>query len=99
MARWREGSRAEWERIRDQGLVRHLLVRGVLRGTPMAIALILLLEVLQGRSIDRELLLDRAFEWRLWTAAALFSVGGALSAFARWKALDASFGAGSSGEG
>jgi hypothetical protein len=95
MTRWREGSRAEWERIREQGLPRYLLVRGaLLRGIPMAIALILLLEVLQGRSIDRELLLDRAFEWRLWGAAALFSLGGAFSAFARWRSLDAIFGAG-----
>jgi len=94
MLRGREGSRAEWEQIRQQGLRRYMLKRGLLRGLPMAIAIILLLELLQGRAIDRELLLDRSFEWRLWVAAALFSLGGALSAFARWRALDALFGAG-----
>jgi len=93
MARGREGSRAEWERIRRQGLTRYLLVRGVLvRGIPMAVAIILALELFRGRSIDRELLLDKAFEWRLWVAAALFSLGGVISSFARWKLLDASFG-------
>jgi hypothetical protein len=99
MSRGREGSRAEWEQIRERGLPRYLLWRGILRGIPMAVCLILLLELLQGRSIDRELLLDRAFEWRLWSAALLFSLGGALSAFARWRSLDAVFGAGDSGEG
>jgi hypothetical protein len=94
MARGRQGSRAEWERIREQGLRRYLLVRGVLlRGIPMAIVIVLALEALQGRSIDRELLLDKAFEWRLWVAAALFSLGGVISSYARWKLLDASFGA------
>jgi len=86
------GSRAEWEGIRKRGLARHLLTRALLRGLPMAIALMLLLEVLQGRTIDRELLLDRAFETRLWIAAVLFSVGGALSGYARWRSLDAIFG-------
>jgi len=93
MARGREGSRAEWEQIRARGLTRYMLVRALLRGVPMAITLVLVLELLQGRTIDRELLLDRSFEWRLWVAAALFSLGGALSAFARWKSLDALFGA------
>lgn len=93
MARGREGSREEWERTRARGLVRYMLVRALLRGVPMAITLVLLLELLQGRAIDRELLLDRSFEWRLWIAAALFSLGGALSAFARWKSLDMLFGA------
>jgi NhaP-type Na+/H+ or K+/H+ antiporter len=92
MARWREGSRAEWEGIRRRGLARYLLARALLRGIPMAIALMLLLEVLQGRPIDRELLLDRAFEARLWIAAALFAAGGALSGYARWRSLDAIFG-------
>jgi hypothetical protein len=84
--------RAEWERIRATGLPTFLLVRGVLlRGIPMALAVMLLLVVLQGDSFDRATLLDPAFLARLGVATLLFSLGGMLSAYARWRALDARF--------
>jgi len=85
--------RAEWERIRARGLTRYLLVRGILlRGVPMAIAVILLLTGLRGGSLDRRALLAPDFLARVVVAVLLFSVGGMVSAYARWRSLDLRFG-------
>ena len=84
--------RREWDRIRVGGLARFLVVRGLLlRGLPMALAVALLLDLLNVATPGggwRE----PGFLARLGVAALLFSMGGMLSAYARWRALDARFG-------
>lgn len=85
--------RAEWERIRAQGVGRFALVRGLRRGIPMGLVLIFLLEVLQGRTPGPEWLRDPGLLARFALALLLFSLGGMVSAYARWRALDARFGA------
>ena len=84
--------RGEWERTRAGGLARFLLVRGLLwRGLPMALAVVLLLDLLQVAPRGGGWC-DPAFLARFAAAAVLFSLGGMLSAYARWHALDARFG-------
>jgi hypothetical protein len=86
--------RAEWERIRRQGLVRYLVVRGVfLRGIPLALVVLVALSVLQGRPLDRATLLAPDFLGRVLLATLLFSAGGMLSSYARWRSLDLHFAA------
>jgi len=85
--------RAEWERIRSTGVWPHAVRRGLLRGVPMAIGIILLLEVVQGHPLDATLLRDPAVLGRLALAVLLFSLGGIVSTYARWRALDLRFGA------
>lgn len=92
--------RAEWERIRAGGLRRYVLVRGILvRGVPMAIAVMLLLVGLSGQPVSTETFASLDFLWRLALAVVLFSLGGMLSAYARWRALDLRFGADAGDEG
>ena len=91
-----DARRREWERIRKQGRPAFLLVRGVLyRGIPMAIAVVVLLGLVQGDGSFASMLRDPGFLLRLLVATALFSVGGIVSAYARWRALEAQFGQGS----
>jgi hypothetical protein len=90
-----EARRREWQRIRARGLPAFLLVRGVLyRGIPMAIAVVLLLGLVKGDGSVAAMLRDPGFVGRLIVATALFSLGGIVSAYARWRALDTRFGEG-----
>jgi membrane protein implicated in regulation of membrane protease activity len=83
--------RTEWERIRAGGLGRFLLVRGlVLRGLPMALAVVLLLRLFEAAP-EGEAWRDPAFLVRFGVAVLLFSIGGVLSAYARWRALERRF--------
>ncbi len=81
--------RERWERIRQGGLVPYLVSRGVLRGLPMAAAVIAVVELLSGAGAER--LRDPDLYVRLLVAGALFSVGGAVSAWARWKGMAARY--------
>lgn len=83
--------RAEWERIRRTGVWVYAIRRGLLRGIPMGLGIILLLELLQGHPLDG-MLRDRALLGRLALAVVLFSIGGVVSTYARWRALDLRFG-------
>ena len=87
--------REEWQRIQRVGLWPYAIRRGLLRGVPMGLGIILRLELLQGRPLDASLLRDAGLLARFALAVVLFSLGGMLSAYARWRALDLSFGAAS----
>lgn len=84
--------RAEWEAIRRRGVWPWAVGRGLLRGVPMGIGIILLLELLQGRPLELGSLRDPALLGRSVLAVLLFSLGGMISAYARWRALDLRFG-------
>ncbi len=86
--------RAEWERLRSGGLWPFAIRRGLLRGIPMGLGIILLLELLRGRDVGFGTFRDPAMLGRFVVAVLLFSVGGMLSAYGRWRALDLRFGAG-----
>jgi len=85
--------RAEWERLRSGGLWPFAIRRGLLRGIPIGLGLILLLELLQGRPLGFGTLRDPAMLGRFLVAVLLFSIGGMLSAYGRWRALDLRYGA------
>lgn len=70
-------------------MVPYLLSRGVLRGLPMAAAVIALVELLSGAGLER--LRQPDLYLRLLVAGSLFSVGGAVSAWARWKGMEARY--------
>lgn len=84
--------RAEWERIRTRGVWRHALQRGLARGVPMGLLIIVALELVQGQGLGAERLRDPELLGRFALAVALFSLGGVVSTYARWRALDARFG-------
>jgi hypothetical protein len=84
--------RAEWERIRQAGVWPHAFRRGLLRGVPMGLAIVLALELLRGRPLDAGWLRDSALLGRCALAVVLFSLGGMLSTWARWRALELRFG-------
>jgi hypothetical protein len=72
--------REEWERIARIGVWPYAIRRGLLRGVPMGLGIILLLELLQGRPLDASLLRDAGLLSRFALAVVLFSLGGMLSA-------------------
>ncbi|MEB2344654.1 MAG: hypothetical protein OZ948_07940 [Deltaproteobacteria bacterium] len=84
--------RAEWERIRRTGVWPYAIRRGLARGIPMGIVIIVLLELVQGRSFGPALFRDPAVLGRFALAIVLFSLGGVVSTYARWRALDLRFG-------
>ncbi len=85
-------SRREWERIRAGGLPRYLLSYGILvRGLPMALVVIVVIEWMRGGPPDASLLRDPDFYERALFAVAVFSLGGMASAWARWKAGESHF--------
>jgi hypothetical protein len=85
--------RAEWERIRHTGVWPYAIQRGLARGIPMGIVIIVLLELIQGRRFGFELFREPEVLGRLALAVVLFSLGGVVSTYARWRALDLRFGA------
>jgi hypothetical protein len=85
--------RAEWERLRAGGLRRFLVVRGVLwRGLPMAVLVAVLLATMRDPRGAAPIWRDPGFLVRFALAVLFFSVGGMLSAYARWRALETRFG-------
>jgi len=84
--------RAEWERIRRTGVWPHAIRRGLLRGIPTGLLIIVALELLSGRPLDASRLRDGELLARLALAVVLFSLGGVVSTYARWRALDLRFG-------
>ncbi len=85
-------TRDEWEQIKAGGRTRFLLLFGVLgRGIPMALVFLIVFLYLEGRPFDASLLADPK-EWlRFLLAAALFSIGGIASSYARWRAMEVRF--------
>jgi hypothetical protein len=86
-------SRREWEEMRRNGVWPHALRRGLLRGIPMGILVIVLLEAISGRGLDGDNLASPVTLGRFALAIVLFSLSGVLSTYARWRALDLRYGA------
>lgn len=85
--------RAEWERIRRTGVWPHAIRRGLMRGIPTGLLIIVVLELLSGRPLDASRVRDGELLGRFALAVLLFSLGGIVSTYARWRALDLRFGA------
>lgn len=86
-------SSEEWEKVRDGGRIRYAFLTGVVgRGVPIAVVLMVVFLALEGRSFSTELLQDPWVWGRFLLAAALFSVGGVISAFTRWRAMEQRYG-------
>lgn len=85
-------SREEWQTIRAAGRNRYLFIWGVLgRGIPMALVVMLVFLLLEGKALGPDLLRDGSQWLRFIAAAALFSIGGVVSAYARWRAMEQRF--------
>jgi hypothetical protein len=85
-------SRTEWDRMQRLGF-RHFVLRGALRhGIPMAVVVVLLLEVISGTTLSRERVTSGEFGFRVLLCLAVFSASGAISAVARWKSAESLFG-------
>ncbi len=83
--------RAQWQRMRSEGLARFVFWNGVVaRGVPMALVTMLLLQLLQDE-LSAAGLGSPKFLGRLLLALLVFGVGGALSAFARWKSMESRY--------
>lgn len=85
-------SREEWRKAQEQGLGRFMAFGALRRGIPMALMVLLALELFEGGSFDRARLLSAAFVERVFFVFGVFLAGGALSAFARWKSFEALYG-------
>ena len=82
----------EWGRMQQLGLP-HFVLRGALRhGIPMAIGVLLLIEVISGGNFSRERITSAEFLGRALLCLAVFTASGAISSFARWKAAESLFG-------
>ena len=95
MANARLPGRDEWRRIQAQGMRRFLVQGALRRAIPMTILALVLLELFEGGAFTRERLASAAFLERLVLALAVFSAGGAISAYARWRSFQALYGDGS----
>ena len=85
-------SPTEWERMQQLGF-RHFVLRGALRhGIPMAVVVVLLLEVVSGTTLSRERATSGEFVFRVLLCLAVFSASGAISSVARWKSAESLFG-------
>ena len=85
-------SRTEWQRMQQMGF-RHFVLRGALRhGIPMAIVVVLPLEVVGGTTLSRERAMSGEFLSRVLLCLAVFSASGAISSVARWKSAESLFG-------
>ena len=92
-------TREQWGKTRAAGRTRYLLLWGVLgRGLPMTVLLTVLFLVLEGRRLELALLGDASLWLRSLFAAALFSVGGVASAYARWRSMELRFDAEGDGD-
>lgn len=85
-------TQAEWEQIKAGGRTRYLLLFGVVgRGVPMAAVFLIVFLYLEGRAFDASLLRDGTVWLRFLLPAALFSLGGVASSYARWRAMELRF--------
>ena len=85
-------SETAWGRMQQLGLPA-FVARGALRhGIPMAIVIVLLIEVVTGGTFSRERLTSAEFLGRALLCLVVFSASGAISSFARWKAAESLFG-------
>ena len=84
--------REEWQRIQRTGVWPHAIRRGLMRGIPMGLLIIVALELLSGRPLDASRLRDGELLGRFALAVVLFSLGGVVSTYARWRALVLRFG-------
>jgi uncharacterized membrane protein YecN with MAPEG domain len=88
--------RDEWEGIKARGLLRFVLVGALRRAIPMSIAIVVLLEMLEGGTFTSERVGSAAFLGRVALVFGVFLTGGAISSFARWKSHEALYGGGAS---
>jgi hypothetical protein len=87
-------SQTEWDRMQQLGF-RRFVLRGALRhGIPMAIVVVLLIELISGTTLSRERLASAEFLGRALLCLVVFSASGAVSSFARWKSAESLFGRG-----
>ena len=87
---------AEWEYVRGRGKTYFYVMRGIIgRGIPMAVAIMLIIEVVQGHPLGAALQ-TRGFWLRFALAIALFSLGGVLNAMTHWRLAERRFGGGAS---
>jgi len=84
--------REHWLAARERGLQRYVAIGALRRGIPMALLTLGMLEIFEGGSFTRERLLSADFAERVVFVFAVFLAGGALSAFARWKAFESLYG-------
>jgi len=78
----------QWLAARERGLRRYLVIGALRRGIPMALMTLALLELFEGDGFTRDRLLSADFAERVVLVLAVFLAGGALSAYARWKASE-----------
>jgi hypothetical protein len=71
---------------------RFLVIGALRRAIPMAIAVVVLLELLEGGAFTRERLESAAFLGRVALVLVVFLTTGAISTFARWKSHEALYG-------
>ena len=81
--------RDEWNAAKAGGLGRFVVTGALRRGIPMSLAVLVLLEVIDGPGFSRDRLLSTDFALRVLFVCSVFLVGGAISAFARWKSFQA----------
>ncbi|RIL05614.1 MAG: hypothetical protein DCC71_09830 [Proteobacteria bacterium] len=86
----------EWDRIRAQGMPRFVLIGALRRGIPMAIAVLVALELMESGTFGRHRLMTPEFLERVLLVFTVFVLGGALSSFARWKSHESLYGRDSS---
>lgn len=90
-------SPSECERMQQLGF-RRFVLRGALRhGIPMAVVVVLLLEVVSGTTLSRERVTSGEFVFRVLLCLGVFSASGAISSVARWKSAESLFGKGEGG--
>ena len=81
--------REEWEAIKARGRRRYVLMNGIFaRGLPLALILMIVFIFLEGRPLDAQLFKDGMLWLRFLGAAALFSIGGVATFYARWRAME-----------
>lgn len=85
--------RQEWERIRRTGVWPFAIRRGLLRGVPMGLVIIAILQLVEGHPLGFASLRDPEILVRFLVAVVLFSLGGVVSSYARWRSLDLRYGA------
>ena len=85
-------SQTEWDRMQALGFSRFVL-RGALRhGIPMAVVVVLLIEVVSGTTLSRERVTSGEFLARVLLCLVVFTASGAISSLARWKSAESLFG-------
>jgi hypothetical protein len=79
---------ADWETIRAQGVRRYVAIGAVRHGLLMGAAVVVLLELFSGHDFSQDRLASREFLLRVALCFAVFSLSGAVSAYARWRGYE-----------